>query len=115
MNNRDAGYLWDMVQAITRVQEFTKDLSYDDYLESHLVQSAVERKLEILGEASGRISTDLRQANPNIDWKRMVGLRNILIHRYNDVETETIWFIVTSVLGPTKIQLEYLLPPISEV
>lgn len=114
MQKRDAAYLWDMVQAITKVQEFTKNVTYDDYLASHLIQSAVERQLEILGEAAGRISDELRQANTDIDWKRIVGLRNVLIHRYNEVSTETIWFIVTSVLQPTKEKLEALLPPLPD-
>lgn len=111
INERDAGYLWDMVQAINRIQEFTQDLSYDDYLASHLVQSGVERKLEILGEAAGRISTELRQAHPSIDWQGTVGLRNIIIHRYNDVKADTIWRIVSSQLAPMKEKLEALLPP----
>lgn len=58
MNNRDAGSLWDMLNAIRLVQEFTANLSYDDYLESVLTQSAVERQLEILGEAARRLSEE---------------------------------------------------------
>ncbi|PSB55923.1 DUF86 domain-containing protein, partial [filamentous cyanobacterium CCP1] len=54
MNNRDAGAIWDMLNAIRLIQEFTANLSYDDYLESVLTQSAVERQLEILGEAARR-------------------------------------------------------------
>jgi uncharacterized protein with HEPN domain len=80
-NNRDAASLWDMVQAIRRIQEFTVNLSFEDYQESILIQSAVERQLEILGEAAGRISEGFRQAHPAIDWRAIVGLRNILIHR----------------------------------
>lgn len=98
-----------MVQAISRVQEFIEDISYEDYLRSYLVQSAVERQLEILGEAARRISNELRQANPDIDWRRTVGLRNVLIHRYDEVQQETVWIIATSVLGPMKARLESLL------
>ena len=112
--NRDAAYLWDMVQAISHVQNFVEDITYDDYINSHLIQSAVERQLEILGEAAGRISTELRQANPDIDWKRIVGLRNVLIHQYNKVEIETIWKIATTVVIPIKKRLKSLLPPLIE-
>jgi uncharacterized protein with HEPN domain len=55
-NNREAGFLWDMLQAARRLQEFTAGLSYEAYLESILLQSAVERQLEILGEAARRMS-----------------------------------------------------------
>ena len=86
-NNRDAGSLWDMLNAIGLIQEFTANLTYDAYLESVLVQSAVERQLGILGEAARRLSDEFRQAHPGIDWRRVIGLRNILIHRYDEVQT----------------------------
>ena len=54
-NNRDAASLWDMAQAIRHIQEFTASLTYEDYLESLLIQRAVERELEILGEAEGHL------------------------------------------------------------
>jgi uncharacterized protein with HEPN domain len=85
-NNRDAASLWDMVQAIHRIQEFTAGLSFDDYQASILIQSAVERQLEILGEAAGRVSDALRQTYSTIDWRRTVGLRNIIIHRYDEIQ-----------------------------
>jgi len=82
VNNRDAASVWDMMQAIHRIQEFTTGLTFDHYQASILIQSAVERQLEILGEAAGRVSNALRQAHPDIDWRRTVGLHNIIIHRY---------------------------------
>jgi uncharacterized protein with HEPN domain len=79
-NNRDAGSLWDMLQAIRRVEDFTANLAYDDYLENVLIQSAVERQFEILGEAARRLSDEFRQTHQSINWRRIIGLRNILIH-----------------------------------
>jgi uncharacterized protein with HEPN domain len=87
-NNRDAASLWDMIQAIRRIQDFTANLSFEDYQESILIQSAVERQLEILGEAAGRISEDFRRAHLEIDWRRIVGLRNILTHRYDEIQQD---------------------------
>lgn len=84
-NNRDAASIWDLVQAIQRIQAFTADLSFDDYQASLLIQSAVERQLEILGEAASRVSESLRQTHPAIDWRRIVGLRNMIIHRYDEI------------------------------
>ena len=82
-NERDAGSLWDIAQATRRIQEFTSELSYEAYLESVLVQSAVERQFEIIGEASRRLSEDFRVTHSEIDWGRMIGLRNILAHQYD--------------------------------
>lgn len=112
-NNLDAGSLWDMLQAIQRIREFTANISYDNYLNSLLIQSAVERQLEILGEAARRLSDEFRQAHPEISWRRIIGLRNILIHRYDEIRQQMIWAIVASELDLLRLQLEPLLPPIS--
>jgi uncharacterized protein with HEPN domain len=108
-NNRDSGSLWDMVNAIHRIQEFTVNLTDEAYLDSLLIQSAVERQLEILGEAARRLSDEFRQAHPEIDWRRIIGLRNILIHRYDEIRQQTIWTTVISELEPLLAQLEILL------
>ena len=108
-NNRDVGSLWDMVSAIRRIQEFTTSLTDEAYLDSVLIQSAVERQLEILGEAARRLSDEFRQAHPEIDWRRIIGLRNILIHRYDEIRQQTIWKTVISELEPLLAQLETLL------
>ena len=98
-----------MANAIYRIQEFTANLTYDAYLDSVLIQSAVERQLEILGEAARRLSDEFRQVHPEIDWRRIIGLRNILIHRYDEIRQQTIWATVVSELEPLLAQLENLL------
>ena len=108
-NNRDAASLWDMVQAIHHIQEFTANLNQEGYLESLLIQRAVERELEILGEAARRMSENFQQAYPGIDWRNTIGLRNIIAHRYDRVDQEIIWGIITSVLPGLLLQLEPLL------
>lgn len=107
--NRDAGSLWDMAQAIRRIQEFTSDLTYDDYVDSILIQSSAERQFEILGEAARRLSDEFRQAHPKIEWRKIIGLRNILIHRYDEIRQQIIWETVVSELDPLLAQLENLL------
>ena len=98
-----------MVNAIHRIQEFTTNLTYEAYLDSALIQSAVERQFEILGEAACRLSDQFRQAYPEIDWRRIIGLRNILIHRYDEIRQQTIWTTVISELEPLLAQLKTLL------
>jgi uncharacterized protein with HEPN domain len=62
------------------------------------MQSAVERQLGILGEGVRRISIEFQQLHPEIDWRNAINLRNILVHRYDQVRSEVIWNIVTGVL-----------------
>lgn len=113
-NDRDSASLWDMAQAIRRIQEFTADASGETYLESVFMQSAVERQLGILGEAARRISSEFQQFHPEIDWRNAINLRNILVHRYDQVRSEVIWNIVTNVLPNLLLQVEALLPPLPD-
>ena len=68
--NREAGYLWDMLEAARQIQQFTANLSYENYLDSILLQSAVEPQLEILGEASRRMSrrVSVRTSRNSLVW-----------------------------------------------
>ncbi len=107
--NRDIASLWDMMQAIRHIQEFTAALTETAYLDSLLVQRAVERELEILGEAARRVSEAFQSEHPEIDWKNVIGLRNIIAHRYDQVDQKTVWRIVISSLPLLNAQIEDLL------
>lgn len=78
------------------------------------MQSAVEPQLGILGEGVRRISSEFQQFHPEIDWRNAINLRNILVHRYDQVRPEVIWNIVTSVLPSLLVQVEVLLPPLPD-
>jgi uncharacterized protein with HEPN domain len=109
-NNRDASALWDMAQAIREIQSFTASFDRANYLQTLWVQRVVERNLEILGEAARRVSEDLQDVHPEIDWRNTIGLRNIIIHRYDRVDQEILWDIVTNILPSLLLQIESLLP-----
>lgn len=111
-DNKNRAALWDMIQAIRQIIEFTANLSGEEFRGNLLVQRAVERELEILGEAARRISEEFRQANADIDWRNMINLRNIIAHRYDRVEPDTLWNIIVTVLPGLLSQLELLLPPL---
>jgi len=106
----DVSGLWDMLDAAKAVRDFISDRSYKDYLNDRMLRGAVERHLEIIGEAAGKISKRFRDAHPEIQWQRIIGLRNILIHEYGDIEDVLVWE-VASVHVPDLIgKLESLLP-----
>lgn len=111
-SNRDLASVWDMVQAIRYIQTFTRNLSFEEYLADVRTISAVERQFEILGEAARRVSEEFRQMHLAIDWQRIVGLRNIVINRYDEVDRDILWAIAGSELAPLLGQLEPLLPPL---
>jgi uncharacterized protein with HEPN domain len=113
-SNRDAASVWDMTRAIKYIQSFTKDATFEEYINNALIISAVERQFEVLGEAARRISNEFRQAYPAIDWQRVIGLRNIVAHRYDEVRQDILWAIIHSELALLLIQLESILPPLPD-
>ncbi len=107
-NNRDIASIWDMIEAIREIQEDTANFTYEKFERNRTVRRAVERNFEILGEAGGRISDQFCQENPDINWRKIVGLRNIIIHRYEKVEAELLWEIIVSNLPTLSNQLTAL-------
>jgi len=73
----EAAYLWDMLDAAKAVCEFMSAGSCNDYLSDRMLRGAVERHVEIISEASGRVSKALRKAHPEIAWQRIIAQRHV--------------------------------------
>jgi uncharacterized protein len=112
---RNSAALLDIVQAIHRIQKFTVNLDSENYLKNELVRNAVERNLEIIGEAVRRITPEFRETHPEVNWAGAVGLRNVIIHQYDRINNETIWQIVTTILPTLLLQIEPLLPSLPDI
>ena len=112
---RDPAHLWDMLEAARAIVDFTRDLSLSEFLaagkDKEITRLAVERKLGILGEAARRISQGLRDAHPEIPWKEMIGLRNVISHEYDKINHMVIYRIVRERIPELISLLEPLLPP----
>jgi len=110
---RDAAHLWDMCQAARDAARILGDLSLAQFLQSdrETTRLAIERKLEILGEAARRVSAGFRDGHPAIPWRELVGLRNVISHQYNKVDYEAIFRIVRQRMPNLITLLEPLLPP----
>ena len=72
--------------------------------------SAVERQLQIIGEAARRVSPAFREAHPEIPWRRIIGQRNVLVHEYDDIAAEQVWDVVTRGVAELVKLIEPLLP-----
>ena len=108
---RDAALLLDMALAGEDALTFVAGLDERTFLASDLHQSAVIRKLEIIGEAAGRVSKSFRAAHAEIPWRQMTGLRHRLIHGYGDVRLDIVWSVVTETLPGLVATLRSLVPP----
>ena len=91
---RDAAYLWDMLDAAQTVEQLSSGFDFTQYSNDRRTQLAIERSLEIIGEAAGRVSTSFRNAHPEIPWRQIIGQRNVLIHEYGEIKQERIWKVV---------------------
>lgn len=108
---RDAAYLWDMRDAARDIINWVQGLSYEQFCNNEMLHSAVERKLEVFGEAAGRVSTERQEAHPEIPWKDIKGVRVILAHKYADIELRVIWEAATRELPNILSQIETLMTP----
>ena len=84
-----------MLDAAEAVLDFVRDKTPKDYLADRMLRGAVERHIEIIGEAARHVSAELKQAYPEIPWRAMIGQRNILAHEYGEVRHEMIWNVAT--------------------
>ena len=108
-DQRDAAYLWDMLDAAKMVEQLCCGQDFARYSKDRRTQLAVERSLEIIGEAAGRVSASFREDHPEIPWRQIIGQRNVLIHEYGEVIQERIWKVVRENIPQLIKQLEPLI------
>jgi len=110
---RDAAYLWDMHNAALESLSLLDGIPLDDFIADLRLTRAIERTLEILGEAARRVSPECRAAHAGIPWKDIIGQRNVLAHDYGQIDHELLYQTVRQDLPALAHQLEALLPPLS--
>jgi uncharacterized protein with HEPN domain len=92
---KDLGRLWDIRAYSHRMQSAMGSTSEAEFLTDLNLQLIVERCLEVIGEASSSLSPDLRQSHPEVNWRKIIGLRNVIAHNYGDIDYSQIWEIAT--------------------
>ena len=101
--------LLDMMEAAIKILKYTQGLTFEDFLADDKTIDAVVRNFEIIGEASLRIDEDFRLENPQIEWKKLRGFRNRIVHDYFGIDYEIVWSILTQDLEELVFQLDQLL------
>ena len=107
----DASYLWDMLDAARAASEFTTGRCLEDYRRDRMLRAAVERHIEIIGEAAGKVSKAFREAHAEIPWRKIIAQRHVLAHQYGEVEDDLIWKVATEHIPALIAALEPLIPP----
>lgn len=102
-------YLDDILEAIKRIEKYTKSSTLEKFKKDVLVIDGVVRNLEIIGEAVKNIPADVKDKCPDVEWKNIAGLRDILAHEYFGVDTDILWDIIENKLSGLKKQISRLL------
>jgi uncharacterized protein with HEPN domain len=107
----DKLYLIHIGECIARIESYTQGMTKEAFLASELVQDAVVRNLQTLAESTQRLSDRARQSRPDIQWYKIAGFRNILVHDYLGVDLEKVWKIVLTDLPALKAATDEMLGP----
>ncbi len=105
---RDSVYLHHILDAIGKVERYTS-VGHDTFLTESHWQDAVIRQLEIVGEATKRLGSEMREREGDVPWRRIAGLRDVLIHDYMGVDVEAVWRITETELPALRARIESIL------
>lgn len=110
MNKDHTVYLKDIIDSIDHIEKYVKDSTLKQFEEDEYMQDAVIRRFQIIGEATKRLPEEFKLNHPNIKWRHATGMRDVLIHDYNEVNFDRLWKTITEDLPLLRKQIEALIP-----
>jgi len=102
-------FIGHIVESIELIEEYSENLTAATFKKNRPMQDAITRRLEIIGEAVKNIPAPYKAKHPDIPWKQMAGMRDVLIHEYFDVDLNLTWSVVKQELPSVKKKLQPLL------
>jgi uncharacterized protein with HEPN domain len=105
MKKEPSIYIEHILDCIAKIREYTNGMNEENFLVNKLVQDAVIRNFEIIGEATKQLDSDFRDKYPTVEWKKMAGLRDKLIHDYIGVDLWAIWGVVEKIIPDLERQI----------
>ncbi|HEY8667611.1 MAG TPA: DUF86 domain-containing protein [Tepidisphaeraceae bacterium] len=111
LNTRDAASLRDILDAAEIIAGYVAGRDWEQYQRDQMLRDAVERRVEIIGEAARRLSPEFRATTPQVPWRQVMATRNILAHDYDEVEDTIIWRIATFYVPELAGSIRPLLTP----
>ena len=100
--------LLDILDSIDKIQSYIEFKDFEHFKSNSMVRDAVERNVEIIGEAANKISKEFKEQHPDIEWYKPIAMRNRLIHGYFAIDMPMLWNTVTKVLPPFRKSIEQL-------
>ncbi len=108
---RDLQFLLDMLQSAALIVIYINQCKKDEFIDNTQLQDSVIRRLLVIAEAARRVSEATRQTLPNISWQEINGMRNRLVHDYDDVNLNIVWDVVQFEISPLIAELKLRIPP----
>jgi len=105
---RDKGRLQHILESIDYALEFTNGVDFEEFLKDKMLQFAVVKNIEIIGEASYKITKDFKEEHPEVEWQVITDLRHVLVHGYYQIRLEIIWDIILKELHPLREKIQRL-------
>ena len=107
MSKRDSKLLLaDILDAVEKIKKYTSGLTYDTFIEDSKTLDAVIRNFEIIGEAANQLPEEFKDKYPSIDWFRIIGFRNRIVHDYMGVDYKIVWTIVQKYIDKLSADIE---------
>lgn len=108
--DRDPALLWDMLEAARQIEEFASGVTLEQYRDQLMLRRAVERSIEIVGEAARGISMTFKAKHSEIPWKAIMAQRHVLAHEYGEIDDERIWRVAKIHIPQLVVMLKPLVP-----
>lgn len=105
----NAARLKHIIQAIAEIAIYTENILFEDFAKNSMMLQACIRQLEIIGEASNRVSKEIQEQHTDIEWAKIISLRNLLIHEYFGVDAQLVWTIIKHNLPTLDTQIKQIL------
>ncbi len=107
-------YLAHILECIEHIESYTSS-GQSEFMSSRLIQDAVARNFQMIGESAKRLTSDFRVAHPEIPWRQMAAFRDVLTHDYLSVDLNQVWRVIETELPPVKAALINILPPLDQL
>ncbi|MGK7946859.1 MAG: DUF86 domain-containing protein [Microcystaceae cyanobacterium] len=108
----DLAVLLDIYQAIGLIFQYSRNITYEQLEQNQEKQDAILRRIMIIGEATKRLSPAFRKEHSSIPWKKIAGMRDIVSHKYDEVDLEEVWTVIQVNLPTLN---EYIIPLLPEI
>ena len=109
MLNRDIIYLKQILDCINDIESFVEGYSEETFVNDKKTFNSCIRMFEVVGEATKRLSQEFKNQNPDVEWKKMAGLRDVLIHDYEGINLNAVWAIIQLNIPTLKTQIQTII------